>query len=141
VERINVLCRNQGPTGVARIYIKLLLTLLIDRPFIIIGISFYATRPACTNWVQSSFRPTRCNGLQYHTGRDRWPRMVRQIVKPGIRYGTGNSTEWSGITSSAPPLPHLLPLDLQHHLVHQSKSTLLEPFDESEGLQLSNPRY
>src|ERR1700733_6340755 len=67
--------------------------ILVDCPFIILV--FSAIRPACINWVQSLYRPTRFNGLQYHSGRGPLARMVRQIVKPGIRYGTGNSTEWS----------------------------------------------
>ena len=45
--------------------------------------------PARTNWVQSPFRPARFNGLQYHSGQRPLARMVWQIVKPGIRYGTG----------------------------------------------------
>src|SRR3984885_14883713 len=72
--------------------------ILVDCPFIILV--FTAIRPARINWVQSLYRPTHFNGLQYHSGRGPLARMVQQIVKPGIRYGTGNSTEWSGISKS-----------------------------------------
>ena len=40
-------------------------------------------------------RPTRSEWLQYNFGRRRVARVVREIVKPGGRSGTGNSTEWS----------------------------------------------
>ena len=52
-------------------------------------------RPSRTNRVQSLFRPVRFDELQYYSGRGPLARAVRQIVKLGIRYGTGNSTEWS----------------------------------------------
>jgi hypothetical protein len=58
-------------------------------------------RPARTDRVQSLFRPVRFDELQYYSGRGPLARVVRQIVKPGIRYGTGNSTESSEMVALA----------------------------------------
>ena len=68
--------------------------LLID--LALIQWEFWSIRPAHTDRVESLFRPIRFDELQYYSGRGPLARVVRQIVKLGIWYGMGNSTEWSG---------------------------------------------